>query len=448
VRQGQGADLPRRGAEGPDRRQPRPHPDRQGLGRRQRQDAGEGLRRGGLGGRASPAPDGKLPPVGSTVDVANATWTNTIGAPELITVWKDPEFDPRQRAFYYARVLEIPTPRWTAYDAKRFGTKPLPGTTMTLQERAYTSPIWYTPRPASVNAPPPGAAAAPRAARWLREPILHFLLIGAALFVLYGRVAPDGGDGDTRIVVTRAIADELARQHAARWSRPPTADELATLVEAWVRDEVLYREGVALGLDRDDPVIKRRVRQKVELMAEELLASDAPTDAQLAAYMAKHPDRFVRPARIDFEQVFFDGTRAQAEVERDVADARDALSRGADPDGLGQPTLLPRRIVDMPVDIVARDFGAAFAAQVAALPVGRWSGPLRSGFGVHLVRVGALAPAALPPLDAVRTLVAREWENERRLLSAAQGYERMRARYRIDVEPGLPAPAPHGARKP
>ncbi len=83
--------------------------------------------------------------VGSTVDVENATWTNTIGAPELITVWKDPAFDPAQKAFYYVRVLEIPTPRWTAYDAKRFGVKPLPGTPMTLQERAYTSPIWYTP---------------------------------------------------------------------------------------------------------------------------------------------------------------------------------------------------------------------------------------------------------------------------------------------------------------
>jgi hypothetical protein len=95
--------------------------------------------------RKPDAKTGKLPPVGSTVNMENATWTNTIGDPELITVWKDPEFDPKQRAFYYARVLEIPTPRWTAYDAKRFGTKPLPGTTMTLQERAYTSPIWYTP---------------------------------------------------------------------------------------------------------------------------------------------------------------------------------------------------------------------------------------------------------------------------------------------------------------
>lgn len=95
--------------------------------------------------KRKPGTDGKLPAVGSTVDVENATWTNTIGDPELITVWKDPDFDAKQRAFYYARVLEIPTPRWTAYDAKRFGVKPLPGTTMTLQERAYTSPIWYTP---------------------------------------------------------------------------------------------------------------------------------------------------------------------------------------------------------------------------------------------------------------------------------------------------------------
>jgi hypothetical protein len=95
--------------------------------------------------KRKPDAKGKLQPVGSTVDVENATWTNTIGAPELIAVWKDPAFDRSQRAFYYARVIEIPTPRWTAYDAKRFGVKPLPGTTMTLQERAYTSPIWYTP---------------------------------------------------------------------------------------------------------------------------------------------------------------------------------------------------------------------------------------------------------------------------------------------------------------
>jgi hypothetical protein len=96
-------------------------------------------------GERKPGADGKLPSAGSTADVANATWTNTIGAPELITVWTDPDFDASERAFYYARVIEIPTPRWTAYDAKRFGVVPGPGTRMTVTERAYTSPIWYTP---------------------------------------------------------------------------------------------------------------------------------------------------------------------------------------------------------------------------------------------------------------------------------------------------------------
>jgi hypothetical protein len=98
------------------------------------------------GGSRKPGADGKLPPVGNTVNVANATWTNTIGAPELIAVWRDPAFNAAERAFYYVRVLEIPTPRWTAYDARRFGTTLLPGTRTTVIERAYTSPIWYTPR--------------------------------------------------------------------------------------------------------------------------------------------------------------------------------------------------------------------------------------------------------------------------------------------------------------
>jgi hypothetical protein len=96
-------------------------------------------------GDRKPGPDGKVGAVGNTVDVANATWTNTIGSPELITVWKDPNFDPGLRAVYYVRVIEIPTPRWTAYDAKRFGLPAPPDVPMTTQERAYTSPIWYTP---------------------------------------------------------------------------------------------------------------------------------------------------------------------------------------------------------------------------------------------------------------------------------------------------------------
>jgi hypothetical protein len=96
--------------------------------------------------KRKPGADGKLPAVGNTVDVANATWVNSIGDPELIGVWKDPEFDPDEKAFYYARVIEIPTPRWTAYEAKRFNVKMPAKVPMTTQERAYTSPIWYSPK--------------------------------------------------------------------------------------------------------------------------------------------------------------------------------------------------------------------------------------------------------------------------------------------------------------
>jgi hypothetical protein len=275
----------------------------------------------------------------------------------------------------------------------------------------------------------------------LREPILHFLLIGVALFVGYGLVSRDRSEGD-RIVVSRAVVDDLARQYRARWNRPPGDDELARLVEAHVRDEVLYREGVALGLDRDDPVIKRRVRQKLELIAEEALAAEAPTDAQLVAFMEAHADRFRRPPRLSFEQVLLEAGLPEARIEAAAAAVLDALGRGADPSTQGAATLLPGRVEGLALDLAARDFGADFVQRLQALPPGRWSGPVRSGFGVHVVRVNELVPAELPPLDAVRAAVLRDWELDRRQRSAEDAYRRMRGRYVVTIEPGGVEPAP------
>jgi len=164
----------------------------------------------------------------------------------------------------------------------------------------------------------------------LKEPVLHFLMIGVAIFVAYGVIAPRGKEG-ARIVVTQGVVDALVREHQARWQRPPAEQELAGLVEAYVRDEVMYREGTAMGLDRDDPVIKRRVRQKLDVIAEEQQARDAPTDADLAAYLAQHADRFTRPGTVSFEQIYFPATATAAEVEV----ARASAVRGADPTRLG-----------------------------------------------------------------------------------------------------------------
>jgi len=270
----------------------------------------------------------------------------------------------------------------------------------------------------------------------LKEPVLHFLLIGLLLFVTYGRLAPADKSGP-RIVVTPSMVEGLALEYRTRWSRPPTEQELASLVDAYVRDEILYREGVVQGLDRDDPVIKRRVRQKLEVVAEEQLARDAANDADLAAYLAKHAERFTRPGTVSFQQIYFAAATPAAQIEA----ARSAAVGGSDPARLGQPTMLPSAAQHAPLDLAARDFGREFAAELEKLPLDTWAGPVPSAFGQHLVRVTARTPALTPPLAEVRAAVAREWENERRTASLAANYKALRSRYEVVIEAALPASA-------
>jgi len=272
-----------------------------------------------------------------------------------------------------------------------------------------------------------------RARRLLKEPLLHFLLIGLALFVLYGKVAAPNRAGMS-IIVSEAMIDEMAREHEMRWTRKPSDQELAGLVDAYVRDEILYREGLALGLDRDDALIKRRVRQKFEVIAEEQSAREPPSDADLTAFIMENEGRFLPPATVSFEQIFFDTAGISADVERAVAAARVAVVHGADPGKLGQASMLPSRVENAAQDIVARDFGTAFARQVETAPLGQWSGPITSSFGAHLVRVTARTPAALPELDTIRRVVAREWENERRASTRNESYQKLRGNYTVVIE--------------
>ena len=265
----------------------------------------------------------------------------------------------------------------------------------------------------------------------LREPLLHFLLIGLALFIYYGRAAPDGGDG-RRIVVSQAQVDELGRRFEATWNRPPTAKELTGLIDSYVSDEILYREGRTLGLDRDDQVIKRRVRQKIEVLVEEDGERRIPTDAELTAYLAAHPEKFARPTLVSFEQLYFDPTKTG--VESRVHAASMALAAGDRPESLGEPTMLPYRIDRQGLDTIEHDFGADFVSTVTTVPRGQWVGPVRSGLGVHLVRVTASTPPAPPALADVRLQVQREWEYDRRTRAFAASYERMRAKYDVAIE--------------
>ena len=269
--------------------------------------------------------------------------------------------------------------------------------------------------------------------QFLGEPMLHFVLIGLALFAIHRQLSPSASGG-SRIVVTQGVIDDLAVQHEARWGRPPSRSELASLVESYVRDEILYREGVALGLDRDDPVVKRRVRQKLEVMAEEDTPVGVPTDAELSAYLAANAGRFTRPAVVSFEQVFIGSSATSARVE--LAALTRAAGPDFDPRSLSKPSILPPTMTATPSDLVARDFGVAFAAALEKVPVGEWIGPVGSAFGAHFVRVVERTPAVVPALPEVRDAVVREWESERRQRARNDNYRRLRSSYVVEIEDG------------
>lgn len=275
-----------------------------------------------------------------------------------------------------------------------------------------------------------------RIRRLLGEPMLHFVAIGIALFGAYQWVTP--GDSAGRITVTQGVLDDLAAQHAAAKGREPSPTELTRLIESYVRDEILYREGVKLGLDRDDLVVKRRVRQKIELIAEEDASAQTPTDADLSAYLSAHQAHFAQPAAFTFEQVFLGESTSGPAVVHTVAVISQALRNGIDPAELGTPTLLPSRMTHTAADLIARDFGDAFAAALETAPVGEWMGPINSSFGAHYVRVSDRTPAVAPLLAAVRDQVVREWENERRQRARADAYARMRADYEVSIEATMP----------
>jgi hypothetical protein len=267
----------------------------------------------------------------------------------------------------------------------------------------------------------------------LSEPMLHFVLIGVALFGAYRWVSPRDSSG-RRIVITQGVVDDLVIQHVAARGREPSAADVNHMIDSYVRDEILYREGVRLGLERDDIVVKRRVRQKIEMIAEEDASTRAPADADLSAYLTANHARFVQPALLTFEQVFIGESTSGPGVVHAMALTRVALRQGADAREVGKPTLLPHQMTRTPADLVARDFGAPFAAALEKVPVGQWVGPISSSFGAHYVRVSDRTPAVAPQLATVRNQVVREWENERRQRARNDAYTKMRGEYTVSIE--------------
>lgn len=262
--------------------------------------------------------------------------------------------------------------------------------------------------------------------RLVREPLIHFLLIGLLLFTLYDLAGDDNSDRDIR--VDDDVAASLFGQFKKTRQRAPTAEEMDALVESYVRDEIFYREGIALGLDRDDPTIKRRVSQKFATIAEEYEAAEAPSDAELEAWMNRNPDYYAKPALVTFDQIMFQGSAAEKALEA----ARKALGAGADPRTLGQGRMLLPHFELYPIDVVQREFGPDFARAITTLRPGQWQGPVKSGYGVHLVRVDKVVPGDAPALAVVRAAVARDYEQDRRTRSLDAAYRKLREIYQVE----------------
>jgi hypothetical protein len=277
--------------------------------------------------------------------------------------------------------------------------------------------------------------------RLLREPLLHFFVLGAALFALYGWLNRGAIDSPTEIFVSRGQVQSLEAQFERVWQRPVTPEERQKLVDNWVREEIFYREGLAMGLDRDDPVVRRRVGQKVEFIIESA-APAAPTTGELQAWLDAHPADYAVEPRYTLRQVYFDPQRLGANLQRDIAAARRALEAGRAI--AGDSTLLPAGMQAARPDEVQRTFGPEFAVALAEIPVGSWQGPVESAFGLHLVNLGEKVGAHAPSLDQVRAEVERDLLRSRTERANAAMYERLRANYRVKVEASEPVVDPAG----
>jgi hypothetical protein len=262
----------------------------------------------------------------------------------------------------------------------------------------------------------------------VQQPLLQFVVIGGVVFATFAWLDDTPpAPRNSPIVVSEARIIQLAEGFAAVWRRPPTENELAGLVDDFVREEVFVREALALGLDRDDAVIRRRLRQKMEFLTASAADALVPSEADLRAFYEADAASFTTPPRVALDQIFL----GDAPSEAAVADIRAALDRGVAHETLGVRTLLPASLPPSPPNVVDGTFGRGVFETVVELEPGTWTGPVRSAYGSHLVRVTERTPATPLPFEAVRAEVEAEWRRARAEALAEDHYERLRARYEV-----------------
>jgi peptidyl-prolyl cis-trans isomerase C len=283
--------------------------------------------------------------------------------------------------------------------------------------------------------------------RLVQEPLIHFLLLGGAIFVWFGIVAGPAPSlpQESRIVISSAMLERAALAWTQRAKRPPDAQELQGIVNEIVREEVLYREALALGLDRDDVVIRSLLRQKFEFVTQDLGFDAEPEEAVLRAFYAEHADRYSQAASLSFSQILFSedkrGPAAEGDARRAFSDLQTATTPDA-ADVLGDGGALAPAYQDLADFEIEALFGPDFAAAIMGVEPGRWSEPIPSAYGLHLVWVDDRTSGSQQPFEEIKDQVRDDWVYEQRRLSNDSIYEKLLERYDVTIE--TPGASPDG----
>ena len=280
--------------------------------------------------------------------------------------------------------------------------------------------------------------------KFLKEPLIHFALLAMALFLLFQLVSKDSSsvpDQQEEIVVTQGRIQALSQRFEKVWQRPPTSEERNDLIQDHIREEVFYREALAMGLDRDDTIVRRRLRQKLEFLSEDLAGPVEPEEEELQAFLADHSENYREQTRFSFRQVFLDASKRGQVAQGDAVALLAKLQTGdVDAAKAGDSLMLIKRVFDNePEREVVRTLGHQFLESLHEIPTGSWQGPIASGFGIHLIYMHERVEGSVPALVDVRDAVLRDWRSVKTKETNEQFYQRLAARYKVTVvEPKAP----------
>jgi parvulin-like peptidyl-prolyl cis-trans isomerase-like protein len=268
--------------------------------------------------------------------------------------------------------------------------------------------------------------------RFLREPLLHFLVIGLLLFFLYGFKQGRLNEAPNSITVSAEIVEQLSGRFKLSKNRLPTAKERTALIDNYIRDEVYYREALALGFDQNDIEVRKRLRMKLEYYLEELTA-DTPSDETLNTYLKNNADKFTVQAQFSFQQLYINPEKHQ-DPQIVVQTLLARLINGEDPSALGDSSLLQRYVPLSQARIIDSRFGIGFSEQLSEVNLNEWLGPITSTYGLHLVRMVERISPHLPALSEIRKEVEREYMVQRRAEQKEQAYQAILDGYQVTIE--------------